>query len=61
MSNDDAIGGFLGLVTLGAAFFLGNKVGQHKANRFRDDQERDKEINELKKQIAYLQLQKGDK
>ena len=52
--DNDVLGGFLGLVTLGAAFFIGRKTGANKAYKEVADQQRDSEIADLKRQIAYL-------
>lgn len=52
--DEDALGGFLGLVALGAAFFIGRKTGTNKAYKEISDQQRDNEIAELKKQIEHL-------
>jgi len=49
--DDDALGGFLGLLMIGGAFFFGNKMGQKKAYREISDQQRDNEIADLKRQI----------
>mgnify|MGYP001229585616 CR=1 FL=1 len=57
MWDDEFLGNFLGIATIGIAFFLGNKVGQHRANHKHNEIEREREINELKKQIEYLKIQ----
>jgi hypothetical protein len=60
MSHDDdsALGGFLGLVLLGATAVFSYKSGQKKAFKEMNDQKRDEEIFELKKQIEILKLEK---
>lgn len=55
--NDSPLGAFLGLVTLGTAFFIGRKTGQNKVHRQYEDRDRDREIIELKKQIALLKTE----
>ena len=60
MSHDDdsALGGFLGLVMLGATAFFSYKSGQKQAYRQMSDQKRDEEIFELKKQLERLKLER---
>ncbi|HEY5236092.1 MAG TPA: hypothetical protein VIJ14_07940 [Rhabdochlamydiaceae bacterium] len=57
MSNDNPADGFLGLCLLGAAFFIGNKTGKNKAYREVADAQRDREIDDLKRQLADLMEQ----
>ena len=56
--NDSAVGGFLGLVMLGAAAFFGHQAGQNKAYRVMGDQQRDREIEQLKRELEQLRLEK---
>jgi hypothetical protein len=58
MRDDDALGGFLGLLTLGAVFFLGNKSGQKQGYNDCENRHRDDEIQELKRQIEYLRIER---
>jgi len=53
-SDSGALGGFLGLLTLGAAYFIGRKNGTSSAIKQLSDQQRDNEIAELKRQIEIL-------
>lgn len=55
--NDDAVGGFLGLVLLGTTAFFSYKSGQKKAYKDMNDQRRDEEIFELKRQLQILKLE----
>ncbi len=53
--NDSGLGALLGWALLGTAAVLGYKSGQKNAYRNVADEQRDREIQELKMQIAMLE------
>ena len=62
MSDDNSpLGAFLGFVLLGTAAVLGYKSGQKNAYRNVADEQRDREIMDLKRQIATMRLENCDK